>query len=72
MATDLNDILKLSIDERLEIIEKIWESIEQNDEVDKIPEWHRKILEERFKKHKNNILAGKSWEEVKTNLLRRW
>lgn len=71
MATDLNDILKLSVDERLEIIEKIWESIKQNDEVDEIPEWHREILEERFKKHKNNILEGKSWEEVKTNLLRR-
>lgn len=65
MKTDIDDILKLPVDERLEIIERIWESVQQDDEYMEIPEWHREILEERFQKHKNNLTEGKSWEEVK-------
>lgn len=65
MKTDIDDILKLPVDERLEIIERIWESVQQDDEYMETPEWHREILEERFQKHKNNLTEGKSWEEVK-------
>ncbi|MEJ7679619.1 MAG: addiction module protein [Segetibacter sp.] len=52
----------------LEIMEKIWESIQQNDEDIETPEWHREILEERFQKHKYSLSKGKSWEEVKNTL----
>lgn len=71
MTANIDDILQLSVDERLEIMEKIWESIQQDDEYMEIPEWHREILEERFEKHKNNLTKGRSGEEVKTNLLKR-
>ncbi len=69
MIKDIDDILKLPLDERLEILEKIWESIQQNNQVIEIPDWHREILEERFQKNKNNLTKGKSWEEVKKSLL---
>lgn len=65
MTTNIDDILKLPVDERLEIMERIWESVQQDDEYVEIPKWHREILEERFQKHKNNLTEGKSWEEVK-------
>lgn len=69
MITDIGDILKLPVDERLEIMEKIWDSIQENNEDIEIPQWHKEILEERFQKYKNNVTKGKSWEEVKKNLL---
>ncbi len=69
MIKDIDDILKLPVDERSEILEKIWESIQQSNQVIEIPDWHREILEERFQKHKNNLTKGKSWEEVKKSLL---
>jgi len=65
MTTDIDDILKLPVEERLEIMEKIWESIQENDSDIEIPQWHREILEERFQKHQDNLAEGKSWEEVK-------
>lgn len=71
MTTDIDNILKLPVDERLEIMEKIWESIQENDQEIEIPDWHREILEERFQKHKNNLTKGKGWEEVKKTLLDR-
>ncbi len=70
MTVDIENILKLPVDEKLEILEKIWESIQQNNENMEIPDWHRDILEDRFKKHKNDLTEGKSWEEVKKNLLK--
>lgn len=70
MTTNIDDILQLPVDEKLDILEKIWESIQQNNEKMEIPDWHRDILEERFEKHKNNLTEGKSWEEVKKNLLK--
>lgn len=71
MTTNIDDILKLPMDEKLEIMEKIWESIRENDQEIEIPDWHREILEERFQKYKNNVTKGKSWEEVKKTLLDR-
>jgi len=70
MDTDIDTILKLPIEERLEIMEKIWESLQENNEYDEISDWHRDILEERFQKHKNSLSKGKNWEEVKMNLLK--
>jgi putative addiction module component (TIGR02574 family) len=68
MTPDIDDILRLPVDERLAIMEKIWESIQDNEDTN-VPDWHLEILRERFEKHKSSLTEGKSWEEVKRRLL---
>jgi putative addiction module component (TIGR02574 family) len=70
MKTDIEDILRLPVDERLEIMEKIWESIKMAND-DQIPDWHYEILEERLEKYRSDLNSGKSWKEVKESLLNR-
>ena len=68
MTADIDAILKLPVHERLEIMDRIWESIQNNDDTT-IPDWHLEILKVRFEKHKDDLTKGKRWEEVKQKLL---
>lgn len=70
MLTDIDNILKLSVDERLEIMERIWDSLRQNKEDTEIPAWHKDVLLERLKKYEGTLAEGKSWEEVKRTFLK--
>lgn len=63
--TEIKDILKLSIDERIHLVQTIWDSIATDTEVSDISEEHKKILDERIKAHKSNPDDIVSWEEVK-------
>ncbi|HEX8459816.1 MAG TPA: addiction module protein [Segetibacter sp.] len=71
MKTDIEALLKLPVDEKLEIVEKIWESIQVNNESNEIPDWHYQILEERLEMYRSIPNAGRSWQEVKNDLLSR-
>ena len=63
--TEIKDILKLSIDERIHLVQTIWDSIATDTEMSEISEEHKKILDERLKAHKNNPDDVVSWGEVK-------
>lgn len=69
MLRDIEDILKLPVEEKLEIVEKIWDSIEESGQNDEIPDWHKQILEERLQKHRDTPVQGKNWADVKKNIL---
>jgi putative addiction module component (TIGR02574 family) len=56
----------LSIDERLELIALLWDSIPETP----IPEWHLRELERRRAAAEANPEAGIPWEEVKARLTR--
>ena len=68
--TEIKDILKLSIDERIHLVQTIWDSIATDTEMSEISEEHKKILDERLKAHKNNPDDVVSWGEVKKALRR--
>ena len=63
--TEIKDILKLSVDERIHLVQTIWDSIAADTEVSEISEEHKKILDERLEAHKNNPHNVVSWDEVK-------
>jgi putative addiction module component (TIGR02574 family) len=71
MAIHLNEILKLSLSERLLIMEALWNSIVSDQSKYEISEEHRLILEEALEEYKKNPNDVKSWEEVKAELLRK-
>ena len=62
---DVGEILKLSKDEKVQLIDVIWESIESGQKEIPIPEWQIEEINKRLA----NIESGKSksytWDEVK-------
>jgi len=65
--SNIKDILKLSVDERINLVQTIWDSIAADTEVSEINEEHKKILDKRLEAQQNNPSNVASWEEVKKN-----
>ncbi len=59
----LNDIYNLPSSEKLHLIEKLWDRLEENDV--KSPHWHKEVLDDRKKLYKNGELSLISLEEFK-------
>jgi len=63
------EALDLSVEDRLELAEALWESVETASQPPPLPDWQRKILEERIAADDANPEEGSSWEEVKQRVL---
>lgn len=64
----LNEILKLSIAERIMLIEAIWDSIPEENPGEKLSEETQKLLDHRLATHQSNPTSGSSWEDVKARI----
>ena len=64
------DIEKMSVSDRLETIEKIWESIASSENIES-PDWHRKILNSREKKVSSGKTNFLELDEVRERLQRK-
>jgi len=64
-----NDIQNMSIAERMNLIEQIWDSIRQDEEQLATPLWHETILKDRKKRYESGELKMFSFDEVKATLL---
>ena len=63
------EALQLPVDERLEIAEAIWESVEISAVQPPLADWQREILDERMAEDDADPEAGSHWEEVKRRIL---
>lgn len=61
-------ITLLSVDERLELIGAIWDSIANSDPHPQLPDWHQDTLDERLVRADQNPEASIRWEDLKTEL----
>ena len=61
----------LNIDEQIEYVQALWDRIAAKADVVPVPDWHRKILDERLADLEANPDAGRPWEEVKADLLKK-
>lgn len=68
--SEIQKLLALPVDERIELAQILWESVEPEEEVRflPIPEWQRQILDERLADLDRNPGDEQTWEEVKTEL----
>ena len=58
------DILNLSIPERIQLVEDIWDTIAAKAGAVELTEDEKKIIAERLKAYNNNPDLGSPWDEV--------
>ncbi len=64
----LSEAKKLAPDERIELVEAIWDSVASEAASLPVPESHRRLLDKRLTEYEANPKEGCSWEEVKARL----
>ena len=55
---------RLSVRERLDLIEQIWDSLPEAVAPDEVPEWHKELLAERLAEAEANTGGGVGWREA--------
>lgn len=55
---------RLSVQDRLELIEQIWDSLPEKVNLDEVPEWHRAELTKRRPEADASPRVGKPWRET--------
>jgi putative addiction module component (TIGR02574 family) len=68
MSQMLHDILKLSVSERILIVEAIWDSIAEGERQIELSSEAKQMLDERLELHRNNPSEGSSWNDVKARI----
>ncbi|HEY4565200.1 MAG TPA: addiction module protein [Thermoanaerobaculia bacterium] len=63
------EALDLPVEERLELAEALWESVEVTAQQPPLPDWQRQILDERIAADDADPEAGSPWQEVKQRIL---
>jgi len=68
MGTVLEQVMHLSVEEKLDLISALWESMREHPESIPIPDWQLKELERRIESQRNDPQPGQTWDEVKREL----
>ena len=71
MSVDIKEILTLSVAERVQLVEDIWDTIAANPESLPVTAAQRAELDRRKRAHRRNPSAAKPWSEVRARLERR-
>lgn len=71
MKIDIEEIKKLPKNERLNIIEVLIESIDEDENLNNFDKEEEELLDERLKNYEANPDAVISWEVIKANYLKR-
>ena len=58
----ISEIMELSIPERIQLVEEIWDTIDQN--AVELTESEKRLIDLRISKHLKNPNEGSSWQEV--------
>jgi putative addiction module component (TIGR02574 family) len=67
-----SDIAVLSIEERLALIDDLWESLECESDPLPTPDWHWPLIEARLRAHHDNPQPTHSWESIKAEMEEKW
>ncbi|MDI6793518.1 MAG: addiction module protein [bacterium] len=65
----VTDIAEMTLRDRVQLVEDIWDSIAEISEFIEVPEWHKEELDKRLKAYHDNPNAGSPWPEVKQRII---
>lgn len=68
MSVNIDDIKKLSNEEKLRIIDELWESIDQDIINEALESEEEQILRERMEEYEKGTMTFKPWDEVKKEI----
>ena len=69
-AVDVTEIKQLPVEDRLSVIEDIWDSIASESAALEVPQWHREVLRQRLADYQANAVEGASWPEIRRRIER--
>ena len=69
MKISAADVLELTIDERIQLVAEIWDSIAEHPETIEVTPEVRALLDERLAAYRKDPDAGSPWSEVKERIL---
>ncbi len=69
MKISAADVLELTIDERIQLVAEIWDSIADHPEAVEVTPEVRALLDERLAAYREDPDAGSPWSEVKERIL---
>lgn len=64
-----SDVLELSVSERIQLVEDIWDSIAKAPAPAPLTEAQRQELDRRREGHRKNPTSGSTWTEVKRRIV---
>jgi putative addiction module component (TIGR02574 family) len=59
---------KLSVKERLDLIDRLWDSLPESPSPSEVPDWHIELLKKRLAEAEANPGEGITWEEFKAKM----
>lgn len=65
----IKELSQLNKNEKIILVEALWDSIASDPEQVDVPEHHKSILEERLQTLDKDIVNGKSWGEIRDKYL---
>ena len=69
MNIQVTEILELSVAEKIQIVEDIWDSIIQNPELLPLSDAEKRELDKRLESYEQNPDEGVEWETLKRTIL---
>jgi putative addiction module component (TIGR02574 family) len=69
VAVNLSDVLKLPLQERLKLVEAIWESIAEFPDALELTDAQRDELDRRLEEYERDPDSGVPWSELRARLL---
>ena len=69
MTTALRELETLSVPERVQIVEDLWNSIARSNASLPIPQWQKDELARRKQRYLQNPDSGVPWDQVKRSIL---
>ena len=71
MTPTLQELETLSVPERVQLVEDLWDSIARSNANLPVPQWQKDELTRRKRNYSQNPDSGESWEQVKQSILMR-
>jgi putative addiction module component (TIGR02574 family) len=62
----------LSVDEKIDYLQSLWDRIAATPETIPVPDWHREILDERLKDLEADPGSGDTWDVVQERLRKKF